>query len=195
MECNCTNVTNYNKELHVSKYLLKAKRLYHDTSLIIIYSKLAQPTDICINTVIFSVVKGLNKICICRLRKNNYNRFLKIAANVLCTLEEIPTLHRGVIIYVLKGFEHKSECINSQAPTLLDSCFFALFLDGITNGKLLTLVKRGILPQTIYERRLKMYSHLGFFNFKDIFCLPCPIVYNYRVAGCEKPTQHLQITI
>jgi len=192
MECRCVQILESNKREHYLKRFIKESRYIDErTAVIFVYSKLKGETRICLNTVEFKIIQGLNKICICRL-VNNYGQNLKIAAGYLCKLEKIPTKYIGIEIFILKAYDHQINCINTEVPTLVDICYFQLFLQGISGDRFESLYKKGIVPQDLFENRLKARCHLGFFNFRDWFNLCCPSTTN-RLASCRYPEKHLHI--
>lgn len=195
MECLCfKKLKRYDKNLDIVKYIRRAQSISAGTQIIIIYSKIEQNIKVAINIVTFLIKRGLNKICICRIQRKNLNSYLKISANILCKLEKLETNHEGILVLILKGTSHEKNCINATVPTLLETCLFNLFLEGISNNKLLHLSKEGKIPENIFDQRLSMYTHLGFFDFETIFCLTCPVS-QIKMPACDRPNEHLNINI
>ena len=194
MACKCIrDLTIEQKEIYLKKFLSESAYLNERTEIIVIYSKIRQNTRVCLNTVTFEILPGLNKICICRLA-NKHGKTLRIAANYLCKLEKIQTIHFGVEIFVLKGYHHQISCQNTQVPTLVELSFFQLFIQGKTNNNLTAIYKRGEIPKELYERRMKIRYHMGYFSFNSWFCLACPSV-SQVLPSCRFPQRHLQINI
>jgi hypothetical protein len=193
MDCLCfKKLERYDRNLDIVRYIRRAQSIDVNIKFIIIYSKIEQNIKIAINTVTFLIRRGLNKICICRLQRKSLNGYLKISANILCKLEKVETEHEGILILILKGTSHEKNCINATVPSLLETCLFNLFLEGISNSKLVKLIQKGIIPENIYDQRLRMFTHLGYFNFEKIFCLTCPLR-QIPMPACDKPYAHLHI--
>ena len=193
MECKChAKLSNVQKQVEVLRLIDTVEPVDQSASIIIIYSKLGNDNLICINTVIFKIKPGINKICICNLKQKNLSSRLRISCNLLSKLERIKTKNIGVEIYVLKGKEHENTCINSQVKSLIELSYFQIFLNGIGKNGLEKLVKEGKLPKTVFDQRLKGTNHIGFFNFSDLFHLRFPTIVN-KIASCKRPSQHLNI--
>lgn len=193
MECRCVSSIELRVK-RVTRYLNNKQSVKKSTKSIIIYSKLEKPQTICINTVKFKVPKGLNKLCICKINSEKCNEYLKVGANLYCILEETKSNTKGTQIFILKEASHETECKLNSPESLLDICFRALYLNGIGTKRLEKEVKCGNLPKEVFDQRPKIYSHLSFFGFENIYNICCP-TNNSRISSCTNPETHLNINL
>jgi len=193
--CDCfKNLTHEDKQTEILGILGDCKQISQNTSIILIYSKIETPTNVCLNTVRYKLRYGINKICICKLYRYNLNIKLKLAGHYLTKIEKIRCTHWGVEFFVIKPKNHSELCHYNRVPSLLHLSHFQLLINGISDRKLLSYVNEGIIPEIIFRRKIPCHSHLGFFGFSDLFNLWIPSVDN-KIPSCAKPGIHLNINI
>jgi hypothetical protein len=190
--CSCVNDLDYQKRLDSLEEIFRNKQdLPKSIGKLLIYCY----TDYCkigLNSVGLTLKRGLNVTCLCALQSKGVT--LHLTEYFLSKLERIPTKVENGVAFVVKPWGHKANCTNYPVPSLYETTYANLYLNGLTSNKLRTLVKQGNIPITIFTNRPVSYIHIPYFHLPALRSFYTPLITRFTV-GCSDPMKHLETSI
>jgi len=191
--CTCiNNLTRKERSKEVIRIIENSIKLRHKTTRLIILSNSDTTAKISVNTVEYTIYKGINYICLCRIQNISPKIEIKLAFSFLTFFERLQTVNEFGEAFFLKGFGHKKDCTNWKLASLKTLCYFQIFLQGISDQKLSLMVKKGELPEILLKERPKRLNHLAFYSFEDLFQIKCSSIHQ-KIPSCNNTLPHLGI--
>jgi hypothetical protein len=190
-DCDCVNALRHeDREKELIRVINTRIFLQKDTETILILSHL-DFAKIGINSILYEIKRGLNKICYCAVRKLPYKVEFSLSNYFLTFLTSIPCNIPKTEVFSLKGRGHMRTCEYSQIPSLQTFSYFANYSKGLVNKDLKTLAEKGELPWEVFYKRPESCCYRTFVEHSDLIHMPSgPFLLPY-MAACEESTLHL----
>jgi len=190
--CKCVDELNYQQKLTSLEQIFESRHiLSDDIERLIIYCYI----DYCkvgLNSVCFTLKRGLNITCLCNLKDKSVS--LHLSGYFLSNLEKVPSNVKNCEAFVIAPKGHKRDCSNSILPSLYEKAYASTFINGLTAKGLQKLWENKEIPTDVYHNRPTSFVHMPFFHLSVLRNFYCPLIVRHTL-GCQNPLGHLETNL